>query len=201
MQVIFRASRSNNFYLWLLLIMLFLCTLPVAYAIVWLEPSWHCGPFSDYSRIYHVMTQSLLHATPASLHWLLSYVASPGVVIPLLVLLVLVIYYLVSLSSSLRETVTDLRTQMRRERDAERLKTRQRKEMEAREAARDPAGSAADKIIAQWRRAVPFRAREAVDKRLNQRAGSPPGSRDGRGEVVDERPRPRFAEPRLIDAK
>lgn len=172
-EVIFKASRSNNFYLWLLLIMLFLCTLPVAYAIVWLEPSWHCGPFSEYTRIFHVMTQSLLKATPDSLHWVLSYVASPGVVIPLLVLLILVIYYLVSLSSSLREAVTDLRTQLRRERDAERLKTRQKKEAELVAAVPD----ASAKVIAQWRKAVPFAptksqtilpqtlAKEAVDKR------------------------------------
>lgn len=174
--MIFRASRSNNFYLWLLLIMLFLCTLPVAYAIVWLEPSWHCGPFSDYARIFHVMTQSLLKATPESLHWVLSYIASPGVVIPLLVLLILVIYYLVSLSSSLREAVTDLRTQMRRERDAERLKTRQKKEEEAAKEQQQPNKAAAEKIIAQWRKAVPFApnknqshlpqtlAKEAVDQ-------------------------------------
>ncbi|XP_046454543.1 transmembrane channel-like protein [Daphnia pulex] len=197
-EVIFKASRSNNFYLWLLLIMLFLCTLPVAYAIVWLEPSWHCGPFSEYSRIFHVMTQSLLKATPDSLHWVLSYVASPGVVIPLLVLLILVIYYLVSLSSSLREAVTDLRTQLRRERDAERLKTRQKKEAESVAAVPD---AAAAKVIAQWRKAVPFAptksqtilpqtlAKEAVDKRggggmkdgllLHQRAGASAGASAG----------------------
>jgi hypothetical protein len=149
--------------------------LPVAYAIVWLEPSWHCGPFSEYSRIFHVMTQSLLKATPDSLHWVLSYVASPGVVIPLLVLLILVIYYLVSLSSSLREAVTDLRTQLRRERDAERLKTRQKKEAET-----SAVPDASAKVIAQWRKAVPFAptksqtilpqtlAKEAVDKRQSK---------------------------------
>lgn len=147
--------------------MLFLCTLPVAYAIVWLEPSWHCGPFSDYARIFHVMTQSLLRATPAPLHWVLSYVASPGVVIPLLVLLILVIYYLVSLSSSLREAVTDLRVQLRRERDAERMKTRQKKEEQAKAEQAAAAGGQpqdgqlrqAEKIISQWRKAVPFAPR------------------------------------------
>ena len=46
--------RSNNFYLVLLLLMLFLCTLPVAYTLVWLKPSWHCGPFSHFHRIYNV---------------------------------------------------------------------------------------------------------------------------------------------------
>nr|SVE90960.1 EOG090X00E0 [Daphnia sinensis] len=189
-EVIFKASRSNNFYLWLLLIMLFLCTLPVAYAIVWLEPSWHCGPFSEYSRIFHVMTQSLLKATPDSLHWVLNYIASPGVVIPLLVLLILVIYYLVSLSSSLREAVTDLRTQLRRERDAERLKTRQKKEEEAAGPAAVPDAAAA-KIIAQWRKAVPFvptktqtslpqtLAKEAVEKRKEGGCAEPTHQRAG----------------------
>lgn len=184
LKVIFRASRSNNFYLWLLLIMLFLCTLPVAYAIVWLEPSWHCGPFSDYARIFHVLTQSLIKATPESLHWILSYIASPGVIIPLLVLLILVIYYLVSLSSSLREAVSDLRTQLRRERDAERAKTRQKKEELAKQQLEEqqqlqppPSGQ---QVSSQWRsKAVPFTpkvqqvisqtlAKEAAEKRLNQ---------------------------------
>lgn len=52
--------RSNNFYFALLLTMLFLCVLPVGYAIVWVEPSWHCGPFSGYSKIYNLVTKSLL---------------------------------------------------------------------------------------------------------------------------------------------
>lgn len=59
-----RASRSNNFYLALLLTMLFLCVLPVGYAIVWLRPSWHCGPFSNYSRIYLIFTETLREALP-----------------------------------------------------------------------------------------------------------------------------------------
>jgi hypothetical protein len=62
--ILLKASRSNNFYFGLLLIMLFLCTLPVAYAVVWLEPSWHCGPFryedsKNFSKSFKTRTKLL----------------------------------------------------------------------------------------------------------------------------------------------
>ena len=127
------------------------------------------------------MTQSLLNATPESLHWVLSYIASPGVVIPLLVLLTLVIYYLVSLSSSLRETVTDLRTQLRQERDADRRKVRSKAlaDQNAAPGTTVAISPVTEKIIAQWRKAVPLHpkvqtllAKEALEKRLTTSAGS-----------------------------
>lgn len=121
-ETVFRASRSNNFYFALLLFMLFLCTLPVAFGIVWLEPSWHCGPFSQYSRIYHILTKAILSALPEYLHEVVDYLASPGIVIPLLVLLILIIYYLLSLTGALREANNDLKFQLRRERTEERRK-------------------------------------------------------------------------------
>lgn len=37
--------RSNNFYLAMLLFMLFLCMLPTIFAIVRYKPSLNCGPF------------------------------------------------------------------------------------------------------------------------------------------------------------
>ena len=48
---IFRASRSNNFYFALLLVMLFLCMLPPLFAIVGIEPSPTCGPFRSVREI------------------------------------------------------------------------------------------------------------------------------------------------------
>ena len=42
---VFKASRSNNFYMGLLLLVLFLSLLPVAYSIMSLPPSFDCGPF------------------------------------------------------------------------------------------------------------------------------------------------------------
>ncbi|XP_021914731.1 uncharacterized protein LOC110827408 isoform X4 [Zootermopsis nevadensis] len=151
-EVVFRASRSNNFYFALLLTMLFFCVLPVGYAIVWVEPSWHCGPFSGYKYIYHIFTKSLQKALPKSLHRALDYIASPGTVIPLLLLLVLVIYYLVSLTGALREANNDLKIQLRRERTEERRKMFQLMHHKRR------GGSGADKSdtpYIRWRKILP----------------------------------------------
>ncbi|XP_066592542.1 transmembrane channel-like protein [Prorops nasuta] len=121
-EVVFRASRSNNFYFALLLTMLFLCVLPVGYAIVWVSPSWHCGPFSGYHRIYNLATESLRGSLPTLIQRILDYLTSPGIVIPLIVLMTLIIYYMVSLASSLREANNDLKIQLRHERTEERRK-------------------------------------------------------------------------------
>ncbi|KAL7732247.1 hypothetical protein ACLKA6_018485 [Drosophila palustris] len=121
-EVVFKASKSNNFYLSLLLTMLFLCVLPVGYAIVWLRPSWHCGPFSEYDRIAEFITNTTRNALPKQLHQPLDYVTSSSTVIPLLLLLILIIYYLISLTGALREANQDLRTQLQKEREEERKK-------------------------------------------------------------------------------
>ncbi|XP_017010639.3 transmembrane channel-like protein [Drosophila takahashii] len=121
-EVVFKASKSNNFYLSLLLTMLFLCVLPVGYAIVWLRPSWHCGPFSEYNRIAEFITNTTRNALPKQLHEPLDYLTSSSTVIPLLLLLILIIYYLVSLTGALREANQDLRTQLQKEREEERKK-------------------------------------------------------------------------------
>nr|XP_023025847.1 transmembrane channel-like protein 2 isoform X1 [Leptinotarsa decemlineata] len=102
--------------------MLFLCVLPVGYTIVWIRPSWHCGPFSKYKKIFHIFTETIKENSPERFRKVLDYIASPGIVIPLLVLLTLIIYYLISLTSALREANDDLKIQLRRERTEERRK-------------------------------------------------------------------------------
>lgn len=44
-EIVFKASRSNNFYMAMLLVILFLSTLPAIYTIVTIPPSFDCGPF------------------------------------------------------------------------------------------------------------------------------------------------------------
>jgi len=121
-EIVFKASGSNNFYLGLLLMMLFLCSLPVAYVVVGLKPSWHCGPFSDFQLMYHVFTHWLMEVMPQSLLPVLDYITSPGIIIPTLVLLTLTIWYQWTLTSMLRESTEDLKAQLHHERTEERRK-------------------------------------------------------------------------------
>ncbi|XP_043526396.1 transmembrane channel-like protein 3 [Frieseomelitta varia] len=155
-EVIFRASRSNNFYFALLLTMLFLCVLPVGYAIVWLEPSWHCGPFSGYKKIYYVATKQLTDSLPDPIKRCLDYIASPGIVIPLIVLMTLIIYYMVSLTGSLREANNDLKIQLRHERTEERRKlfkiVKKREEL-------------SDLSFLKWKRMLPILSKKSTKTR------------------------------------
>ena len=102
--------------------MLFLCVLPVSYAIVWLEPSLHCGPFSGNKRMYYLFTDTLKRIMPEKSHKFLDYIVSPAAIIPLLLLLILFIYYLISLTGALRVANQDLKTQLHKERTEERKK-------------------------------------------------------------------------------
>lgn len=53
---VFKASGSNNFYMAMLLVILFLSTLPAIYTIVTIPPSFDCGPFR-YQWEFHNMLE------------------------------------------------------------------------------------------------------------------------------------------------
>ncbi|KAJ7408120.1 transmembrane channel-like protein 1 [Pitangus sulphuratus] len=62
---VFKASRSNNFYMAMLLFILFLSTLPVVYTVVSIPPSFDCGPFSGKTRMFEVISETLEHDFPS----------------------------------------------------------------------------------------------------------------------------------------
>uniref|UniRef100_G3PFY3 Transmembrane channel-like protein n=1 Tax=Gasterosteus aculeatus aculeatus TaxID=481459 RepID=G3PFY3_GASAC len=111
-QQVFRASRSNNFYLAMLLFMLFLCMLPTVFAIVRYRPSQHCGPFSGQEKIYDIISETVASDFPLWFSKVMSYITSPVVVLPGLLLLFMLIYYLQAIARSLKFTNNQLRMQL-----------------------------------------------------------------------------------------
>ncbi|CEF62864.1 TMC family-containing protein [Strongyloides ratti] len=119
---IFRDSRSSNFYLMVLLIWLLLCTVPVGFVIASKRPSSNCGPFAGSDTFYKVVTHVLEEKVdPKILKWL-RFLVSPGVIIPVMLVLFLTIYFLVSLVRGLREANSDLKQQLIHERTEEKKK-------------------------------------------------------------------------------
>ncbi|XP_026881175.2 transmembrane channel-like protein 2-A [Electrophorus electricus] len=116
---VFKASKSNNFYMGLLLLILFLSLLPVVYTIMSLPPSFDCGPFSGKERMFDVITETIDLDLPAFMGTLFSYAANPGLIIPAILLMVLAIYYLNAVSEGYKNANMELKKKMQMARDEE----------------------------------------------------------------------------------
>ncbi|KFZ58181.1 Transmembrane channel-like 3, partial [Antrostomus carolinensis] len=121
-QQVFRASRSNNFYLAMLLFMLFLCMLPTIFAIARYKPSLSCGPFSGQEKIYDIVSETIKNDFPTWFNTVITYISSPVVVLPALLLLFMLIYYLQSIARSLKFTNNQLRMKIQTERTEDKKK-------------------------------------------------------------------------------
>ncbi|RVE68453.1 hypothetical protein OJAV_G00091850 [Oryzias javanicus] len=116
---VFKASRSNNFYMALLLLVLFLSLLPVIYSIMTLPPSFDCGPFSGQDRMYDVVLETISRDLPAFIGNILTYASNPGLIMPAILLMVLAIYYLNTVSKGYQQANIDLKKKMQMARDEE----------------------------------------------------------------------------------
>ncbi|XP_068995165.1 transmembrane channel-like protein 1 [Embiotoca jacksoni] len=122
---VFKASGSNNFYMAMLLVILFLSTLPAIYTIVTIPPSFDCGPFSGKSRMFDVIQETLESDFPAWFSKVFSYASNPGLVLPFILLMVLAIYYLQSTSKSYREANVDLKRKLQTQNEENKKKNKQ----------------------------------------------------------------------------
>ncbi|XP_051965126.1 transmembrane channel-like protein 2-A [Xyrauchen texanus] len=116
---VFKASKSNNFYMGLLLLILFLSLLPVVYTIMSLPPSFDCGPFSGKEKMIDVVMETIDLDLPAFMGTLLGYVANPGLIIAAVLLMVLAIYYLNAVSEAYKNSNNELKKKMQMARDEE----------------------------------------------------------------------------------
>ncbi|XP_046326797.2 transmembrane channel-like protein 3 [Haliotis rufescens] len=115
---VFRASRSGNFYMFILLLNLFFSLLPLGYAVIELQPSDDCGPFQLERHVYDVIAKRVGNL-PDWLQDALDYIATPSVIIAVIILLLLIIFYYMARSSSYKEVGKQLRKQLTLERTVE----------------------------------------------------------------------------------
>ncbi|XP_048045886.1 transmembrane channel-like protein 2-A [Megalobrama amblycephala] len=116
---VFKASKSNNFYMGLLLLILFLSLLPVVYTIMSLPPSFDCGPFSGKAKMIDIIMETIDLDLPAFMGTIFGYLANPGLIIAAVLLMVLAIYYLNSVSQAYQNANLELKKKMQMARDEE----------------------------------------------------------------------------------
>ncbi|XP_051784529.1 transmembrane channel-like protein 1 [Erpetoichthys calabaricus] len=121
---VFKASRSNNFYMAMLLFILFLSTLPAVYTIVSIPPSFDCGPFSGKSRMYNVIQETLENDFPAWFGKVFSYASNPGLILPFILLMVLGIYYLQSTSKAYKAANIELKKKLQNQNEENKRKNK-----------------------------------------------------------------------------
>ncbi|XP_053181544.1 transmembrane channel-like protein 1 [Scomber japonicus] len=121
---VFKASGSNNFYMAMLLVILFLSTLPAIYTIVTIPPSFDCGPFSGKNRMFDVIQETLESDFPAWFSKIFSYASNPGLVLPFILLMVLAIYYLQSTSKSYKEANVELKKKLQTQNEENKKKNK-----------------------------------------------------------------------------
>lgn len=65
---VFKASRSNNFYMGILLLVLFLSLMPVVYTMMTMSPSFDCGPFRSHTYTNTKLSDHCDHLEFAVMH-------------------------------------------------------------------------------------------------------------------------------------
>uniref|UniRef100_A0A3B3R4H9 Transmembrane channel-like protein n=1 Tax=Paramormyrops kingsleyae TaxID=1676925 RepID=A0A3B3R4H9_9TELE len=121
---VFKASGSNNFYMAMLLVILFLSTLPAIYTIVTIPPSFDCGPFSGKNRMFDVIQETLETDFPAWFGKVFSYASNPGLVLPFILVMILAIYYLQSTSKTYKVANLDLKKKLQTQNEENKKKNK-----------------------------------------------------------------------------
>ncbi|XP_032091755.1 transmembrane channel-like protein 2 [Thamnophis elegans] len=121
---VFKASKSNNFYMGLLLLILFLSVLPVAYTIMSLPPSFDCGPFSGKKKMYDVIQETIKYDFPPIAAKVLGYLANPGLIITAVLLMILAIYYLNAVAEGYKHSHAELKKKMQMQREDDKNKNK-----------------------------------------------------------------------------
>lgn len=108
---VYRASRSNSLFMFVLLVSFILAIIPVGYSIAEIEPSKSCGPFRDLPTVWKLVTNTF-ERFPDWIQNVLFFLGTAGFGIPAFVILALLLYYYYAVSIANKHMVSVLKNQL-----------------------------------------------------------------------------------------
>ncbi|XP_076312107.1 transmembrane channel-like protein 7 isoform X2 [Tachypleus tridentatus] len=110
-QIPYRASRSNTFFMIVLMLSFVLCIIPLGYSIAEVSPSFGCGPFRIYSIMW-LPVKEMIHTRPTTLQSILDFLTSAGFAVPCFIILCLALYYYSAQTSAHKHMANVLKDQL-----------------------------------------------------------------------------------------
>lgn len=108
---IYRASRSNSLFMFVLLVSFILAIIPVGYSIAEILPSKSCGPFRGLQSVWMLLIVTF-SKFPNWLQSVLFFLGTAGFGVPAFIILTLLLYYYYAVSIANKHMVTVLKNQL-----------------------------------------------------------------------------------------
>ncbi|KAJ8876070.1 hypothetical protein PR048_023978 [Dryococelus australis] len=108
---VYRASRSNSFFMLVLLLSFVVAIVPVSYSIAEILPSSSCGPFRGQDAVWQLVV-STFEKLPSWIQSVLFFFSTAGFAVPAFIILVLCLYYYYAVSAANKHMVLVLKNQL-----------------------------------------------------------------------------------------
>lgn len=109
--ILYRASRSNSMFMFILLLSFVLAVIPIVYAVAEIHPSRSCGPFRGLTSVWEAAISSFM-AMPVAFQNIIFFFGTATFAIPCFVILILFLYYYYAVSAANKHMVEVLKNQL-----------------------------------------------------------------------------------------
>lgn len=109
--ILYRASRSNSLFMFILLLSFVVAVVPVVYAVAEILPSRSCGPFRGLDSVWEAAITAFMKL-PAFFQNIIFFFGTAGFAIPCFVVLTLFLYYYYAVSAANKHMVEVLKNQL-----------------------------------------------------------------------------------------
>lgn len=109
--ILYRASRSNSLFMFILLLSFVVAVVPVVYAVAEILPSRSCGPFRGLDSVWDAAITAFMKL-PAFFQNIIFFFGTAGFAIPSFVVLTLFLYYYYAVSAANKHMVEVLKNQL-----------------------------------------------------------------------------------------